>query len=592
MNGGISMKRFFKSFVSLFLAVFMAASLISIPSSAAPSLNKTSITVTKGYQSSLSVSGTSKSVTWSTGDKSVATVSSKGKVVGKGVGSTYIYAKTGGTTLKCKVKVVAAKITASTSDVVLDEVGDTKTVTMTVKGSHSGLSVGTTNKKVASAAFVKPIKWDGDKIKIKITARGAGTARIKVYLKNYKSSVYKYIDVTVDEDDIFIDDDPGNSSSNTNTMQIMPYTNNVEVAQNGTYNLQVYSSAPSRLAYTLTTSNIASVTAGTVTNTYYKNYTIKGVNPGTTTVRFYDSNNSRTYYDVKITVGGSTYYEMYTKEPTKLLSTDQIVKVEIDSRTNYYMLVPANYDPAYVNSIVAKKVNAYSYYAVYDTQPARSKAGDTYYSFYHNNSKYNYGQRYVLLPKDYDKVKLNTAVANYNEFYEYYTVYNESPKKQDSWDTIEPWMITDPITGKTINRYMLVPYYTYDNDRIQQIIDEDKEANNVYKYYTPYSTYPNSVAKNDKVIMYSKGNSTRYMVVPKDNSGIIKANDAIYKDTGFYEYNVRYSTSPNPLDGERVAVAQSGRTLLYILYKPTDDYDDKAAVDSSANNYADGIKDN
>ena len=83
------MKRFFKSFVSVFLAVFMAASLISIPSSAAPSLNKTSITVTKGYQSSLSVSGTSKSVTWSTGDKSVATVSSKGKVVGKGVGSTY-----------------------------------------------------------------------------------------------------------------------------------------------------------------------------------------------------------------------------------------------------------------------------------------------------------------------------------------------------------------------------------------------------------------------------------------------------------------------------------------------------------------------
>ena len=151
-------------------------------------------------------------------------------------------------------------------------------------------------------------------------------------------------------------------------------------------------------------------------------------------------------------------------------------------------------------------------------------------------------------------------------------------------------MITDPITGKTINRYMLVPYYTYDNDRIQQIIDEDKEANNVYKYYTPYSAYPNSVAKNDKVIMYSKGNSTRYMVVPRDNSGIIKANDAIYKDTGFYEYNVRYSTSPTPVDGERVAVAQSGRTLLYILYKPTDDYDDKAAVD--ANNYADGIKDN
>ena len=584
------MKRFFKSFVSVFLAVFMTASLMIIPSSAAPALSKTSITVTKGYSSTLSVSGTTKSVTWSTGDKSIATVSSKGKVVGKGVGTTYIYAKVSGTTLKCKVKVVASKISASTSDVVLDKAGDTKTVTMTIKGAHK-VSVGTTNKKVATAAFVKPISWDGDKIKIKITAKGAGTARIKVYHPDYKSSIYKYIDVTVDEDEISLGNS-NNSSSNTNTMQIMPYTNNVEVAQNSTYNLQVYSSNPSRLAYSLTNSNIAAVTAGTVTNTYYKNYTIKGVASGTTTLRFYDSNNSKTYYDVKITVGGSTYYEMYTTAPTKLMSTDQIIKVDVDSRTTYYMLVPANYDPAYVNRLIAQKVNTYSYYTIYDSQPARMAQGDTYHEFYNNNSKYTYGKRYVLLPKNYDKVKLNTLIANYNDFYDYYTIYNENPKKQDNWDQIESWTVTDSSTGRTINRYMLVPYYTYDFDRVQQLIDDDKESNNVYKYYTPYTSYPNSVGNSDKVIMYSKAGTTRYMVVPRDNSGIVKANDAIYKDTGVYEYNVRYSTNTTPGDGERVAVAQSGRTFMYILYKVTNNYTDEMAVNDSANNYADGIKDN
>ena len=77
-----NMKKTFKSLLSIFLAVFMVASLMAIPSSAAAKLSKTSVTVTKGYQTSLTVSGAS-SVTWSTGDKSIATVSSKGKVVGK-----------------------------------------------------------------------------------------------------------------------------------------------------------------------------------------------------------------------------------------------------------------------------------------------------------------------------------------------------------------------------------------------------------------------------------------------------------------------------------------------------------------------------
>lgn len=165
---------------------------------AAPKLNKTSETITKGYQTTFWVSNASGTVTWSTGDKSIATVSSKGKVIGKNPGTTYIYAKTGSTTLKCKVTVVASKITANKSSVTLDKVGATATVTFTVKGSHSGITVGSTDSSVATASF-STTKWDGDKVTVKITATGAGNARIKVYNENYQSTCYKYVDVSVED---------------------------------------------------------------------------------------------------------------------------------------------------------------------------------------------------------------------------------------------------------------------------------------------------------------------------------------------------------------------------------------------------------
>ena len=159
--------------------------------------NKNSVTLINGDQTTLSVSDTSETVTWSTGDKNIAIVSSKGVVVGKAPGTTYIYAQTGGTTIKCRVTVVAAEITASSSNVTFDKNGDTKDIIITVKGSHSGLTVGTTDKSVATASWVRPIQWDGDKIKVTITAQGSGTANIKVYLKDYPNTCYCYIKVKV-----------------------------------------------------------------------------------------------------------------------------------------------------------------------------------------------------------------------------------------------------------------------------------------------------------------------------------------------------------------------------------------------------------
>jgi len=68
-------------------------------------LNATSKTLYKGNTYTLKVSGTSKKVTWSSSNKSVATVSSKGKVTTKKAGTATISAKVDGKTLKCKITV-------------------------------------------------------------------------------------------------------------------------------------------------------------------------------------------------------------------------------------------------------------------------------------------------------------------------------------------------------------------------------------------------------------------------------------------------------------------------------------------------------
>lgn len=66
-------------------------------------LNKTSIKLNPKQSVTLKVLKTKSKVKWTSSNKKIATVTSKGKVTAKKVGTTYINAKVNKKTLKCKV---------------------------------------------------------------------------------------------------------------------------------------------------------------------------------------------------------------------------------------------------------------------------------------------------------------------------------------------------------------------------------------------------------------------------------------------------------------------------------------------------------
>ena len=90
--------------ICLMLIVSLFSTILNVDA-AKESLNKTNATVKIGNTVRLKVNNTSKTVKWSSSNKSVATVSSKGVVTGKKNGKTTISAKVNGKTLKCSVRV-------------------------------------------------------------------------------------------------------------------------------------------------------------------------------------------------------------------------------------------------------------------------------------------------------------------------------------------------------------------------------------------------------------------------------------------------------------------------------------------------------
>ncbi|WFR56643.1 Ig-like domain-containing protein [Anaerocolumna sp. AGMB13025] len=109
------LKKFCRIFALMMVLTLVSPSIVPVSSiavaqAAAINLSKKEITLEVGKSQTLKITGTKQKVTWSSGKKTVATVSSTGKVTAKGVGTTVITAAVNKKKYTCKVTVTAAKV--------------------------------------------------------------------------------------------------------------------------------------------------------------------------------------------------------------------------------------------------------------------------------------------------------------------------------------------------------------------------------------------------------------------------------------------------------------------------------------------------
>lgn len=147
-------------------------------------ISKKKAAIIKGRSLTLKISGTSKKVKWSTSDKKVASVTSKGKVTGKKAGTATIKAVVNGKTYTCKVKVEAPRMSKTELSV---KAG--KTAALKLTGTTQKITWTSSNKKIAtvtSKGLVKGVKKGtckvyasvgGVKYSCKVTV---GTSTVKV----------------------------------------------------------------------------------------------------------------------------------------------------------------------------------------------------------------------------------------------------------------------------------------------------------------------------------------------------------------------------------------------------------------------------
>ena len=119
---------------------------------ASTKLSKTKLTMNKKEKYTLKLKGSKKKVKWSSNKKSVASITSKGRITAKKTGNVVITAKVGGKKYKCKVKVEAPKLSQRYLTIQKNNSFQIK-----VKGTSQKVTWTSNNKKIAILCFLSAI---------------------------------------------------------------------------------------------------------------------------------------------------------------------------------------------------------------------------------------------------------------------------------------------------------------------------------------------------------------------------------------------------------------------------------------------------
>lgn len=140
-----------------------------------PSISKTSLRLAKDSSYTLKVNGTSRAVTWSTSSKTVAAVSSSGRVTAKKNGTATITAKIGSKKYTCKITVESPSLSKTSLTMMKG-----KTYILKLNDTKQTVTWSTSDKNTAT------VSSSG-----KITAKKTGTVTItaKVVNKSYTCKV-------------------------------------------------------------------------------------------------------------------------------------------------------------------------------------------------------------------------------------------------------------------------------------------------------------------------------------------------------------------------------------------------------------------
>ena len=179
---------FLGSFV-LFLVLMFGTGFTDVKA-AAPKLNKKKATIYVGHTEKLKLNRAKGKVKWTSSQKKIATVSSKGVVKGKKAGKAIITATVGNKKLTCKVT-VQNNVSVSKGTLKISP-GKSQKITVKIRKSVNSIRFKIKDPKIVSCKWGK---WKGMSIPLTITAKQSGSTYIT--LTNTYSKEKVKINVTV-----------------------------------------------------------------------------------------------------------------------------------------------------------------------------------------------------------------------------------------------------------------------------------------------------------------------------------------------------------------------------------------------------------